>query len=187
MSTTLGMIGLAQSARGLVATTLPQASEKAAIARLYSTLCRFHATAAKTQLERFEPLVTWLRQYASGQKVSFPVELDMMCWTDFQRRVWNATKLIPYGETRSYSWVARAAGAPAARQATGQALHHNSFPLVIPCHRVIGANGALTGFGEGLEMKRKLLTLEGIKDYCVRQHATCCLSAQQPVAVQARR
>ena len=69
---------------------------------------------------------------------------------------------IPYGETRTYGELAAAIGSPSASRAVGMANHHNPIPIVIPCHRVIGANGTLTGYAGGLEIKRKLLALEGI-------------------------
>ena len=78
--------------------------------------------------------------------------------TEFQRRVWGVVAQIPYGETRSYSWVAeRAGGSP---QAVGQALAQNPCPLLIPCHRVVGKGGALGGYTGGQEMKRRLLEME---------------------------
>lgn len=80
--------------------------------------------------------------------------------TDFQRRVWEALRTIPYGDTRSYAQQARAIGAPAATRAVGAANGRNPIPIIIPCHRVIGSNGALTGFGGGIERKQFLLALE---------------------------
>jgi methylated-DNA-[protein]-cysteine S-methyltransferase len=80
--------------------------------------------------------------------------------TPFQIRVWEALQQIPYGETRSYAQQARAVGAPEAVRAVGAANGRNPIPIVVPCHRVIGANGRLTGFGGGLPLKRWLLDLE---------------------------
>jgi len=74
--------------------------------------------------------------------------------------VWQATRLIPYGETRSYLWVAVQIGKPGAARAVGQALGRNPLPVIVPCHRVIAADGGLGGFTGGLEMKRRLLELE---------------------------
>jgi methylated-DNA-[protein]-cysteine S-methyltransferase len=74
--------------------------------------------------------------------------------------VWEITRLIPYGETRSYAWVAEQIGQPRAVRAVGQALGKNPLPIIIPCHRVITSNGKLGGFGGGLEMKKRLLSLE---------------------------
>ena len=80
--------------------------------------------------------------------------------TDFQKKVWEALKAIPYGETRSYAQIAAAAGNPKACRAVGGANNKNPLPVIIPCHRVIGADGSLTGYGGGLEIKRFLLNLE---------------------------
>lgn len=81
--------------------------------------------------------------------------------TKFQRKVWRALQRIPYGETRSYAWVAAAIGHPKALRAVGRACGANPLPLIIPCHRVVAANGALGGFSGGLAWKRRLLALEG--------------------------
>ena len=78
------------------------------------------------------------------------------------RRALLAARSIPYGQTRSYGWLAARAGSPAAARAAGQAMARNPIPLLIPCHRVLGAEGALTGFGGGLRTKRALLELEGV-------------------------
>ena len=83
--------------------------------------------------------------------------------TPFQERVWNALADIPYGETRSYGEIAALVGAPEASRAVGLAAGKNPLPIVLPCHRVIGSNGQLTGFGGGLPTKTFLLRLEGNK------------------------
>jgi methylated-DNA-[protein]-cysteine S-methyltransferase len=80
--------------------------------------------------------------------------------TDFQRRVWKALEGIPYGDTASYGDVAKAIGAPGSARAVGAANGANPLPIVVPCHRVIGSNGSLTGYGGGIDRKRKLLALE---------------------------
>jgi O-6-methylguanine DNA methyltransferase len=81
--------------------------------------------------------------------------------TDFQLRVWRELERIPYGETRSYSQIAAAIGTPQAVRAVGAANGANPIPIVVPCHRVIGAGGKLVGYGGGLPLKRRLLELEG--------------------------
>ena len=83
-----------------------------------------------------------------------------MAGTPFQRSVWNALRTIPYGETRSYGEIAEQIGSPNAFRAVGLANGHNPIAVIVPCHRVIGANGSLTGFGGGLERKSALLELE---------------------------
>ncbi|WP_435367656.1 methylated-DNA--[protein]-cysteine S-methyltransferase [Mycobacterium tuberculosis] len=87
------------------------------------------------------------------------MELDLR-GTDFQQRVWKALLTIPYGETRSYGEIADQIGAPGAARAVGLANGHNPIAIIVPCHRVIGASGKLTGYGGGINRKRALLELE---------------------------
>lgn len=103
-----------------------------------------------------------LDEYFRGERRRFDLEVDPR-GTAFQRSVWNALMKIPYGETRSYGELARAIGKPAASRAVGAANGANPIPIVIPCHRVIGSGGSLTGFGGGLDAKRYLLDLESGK------------------------
>jgi len=100
-----------------------------------------------------------LRAYFAGQLREFDLPLEMP-GTEFQQRVWNALRAIPYGETRSYSQLAGEIGSPNAVRAVGAANGRNPIPIVVPCHRVIGAGGDLVGFGGGLAWKRLLLDLE---------------------------
>jgi methylated-DNA-[protein]-cysteine S-methyltransferase len=100
-----------------------------------------------------------LHEYFRGERQSFDLKLAPR-GTDFQLACWRALQRIPYGETRSYSDVAREIGRPAAVRAVGAANGANPIPIVIPCHRVVGSNGSLTGFGGGIETKRWLLALE---------------------------
>ncbi len=101
-----------------------------------------------------------LRGYFAGERKGFDLPLDMQ-GTEFQKRVWRQLLTIPYGETRSYRQVAEGIGAAAAVRAVGAANGANPVPIVVPCHRVIGAGGKLVGYGGGLELKRRLLELEG--------------------------
>lgn len=100
-----------------------------------------------------------LREYFAGERRSFSLALDP-AGTEFQRRVWNALASIPYGETRSYSALAAQVGNPNASRAVGAANGRNPISIVLPCHRVIGANGELVGFAGGLAVKAKLLAFE---------------------------
>lgn len=100
-----------------------------------------------------------LAEYFAGQRQDFDLPLDPR-GTEFQRRVWHRLTLIPYGETTSYGAVARELGDPQASRAVGLANGSNPIAIVIPCHRVIGADGTLTGFGGGLPVKAALLELE---------------------------
>ena len=100
-----------------------------------------------------------LRAYFAGDLREFDIPLAPR-GTEFQRRVWTAVSTIPYGATTSYSEIAAAVGRPSACRAVGAANGRNPLPVIVPCHRVIGAAGALTGYGGGLERKRTLLDLE---------------------------
>jgi methylated-DNA-[protein]-cysteine S-methyltransferase len=108
----------------------------------------------------FGDLPQRLTQYARGERIIFKDKLDFGNATLFQRAVWEATRAIPHGETRSYEWLAQRIGKPKAARAVGQALKSNPLPLIVPCHRVIGKDGSLTGFSAGIELKKCLLDLE---------------------------
>lgn len=107
----------------------------------------------------FSDAVEQLDAYFAGERVDFDLALDLV-GTAFQRRVWQALLTIPYGETRSYGEIAEQVGSPTAYRAVGLANGHNPVGIIVPCHRVIGANGSLTGYGGGLDKKRVLLEME---------------------------
>ena len=100
-----------------------------------------------------------LDEYFTGERKIFDLDLAP-CGTDFQMRVWDELLKIPYGETRSYGDIAMKLGNPGAARAVGAANGRNPLPIVIPCHRVIGSNGSMTGFGGGIKTKEFLLQLE---------------------------
>lgn len=100
-----------------------------------------------------------LKEYFDGRRMRFSVPLDLH-GTDFQQQVWRTLLSIPYGETRSYAGIARAVGRPMASRAVGGAVGSNPIAILVPCHRVVGANGTLTGYAGGLDRKRVLLALE---------------------------
>lgn len=100
-----------------------------------------------------------LEQYFAGERTSFDLQL-IMRGSPFQRRVWRALQDIPFGETISYGEIAGRIGEPSAPRAVGWANGSNPISVIVPCHRVIGANGSLTGYGGGIERKRTLLDLE---------------------------
>ncbi len=100
-----------------------------------------------------------LEEYFAGRRRVFDLPLEFL-GTDFQRRAWQALQSIPYGETRTYADMARQIGQPTAVRAVGAANGRNPISIIVPCHRVIGSTGALTGFGGGLDAKAKLLALE---------------------------
>jgi O-6-methylguanine DNA methyltransferase len=100
-----------------------------------------------------------LKKYLKGELRRFDCKLDFR-GTAFQRKVWSALVRIPYGHTRSYGEIAQAIGQPKACRAVGNANGKNSIPLIVPCHRVIGNDGGLVGFGQGVRVKKLLLDLE---------------------------
>jgi methylated-DNA-[protein]-cysteine S-methyltransferase len=100
-----------------------------------------------------------LREYFAGKRKSFSIPLDMR-GTSFQKNVWHALLAIPFGETRSYGQLAKQLGNPQAMRAVGAANGRNPISIIVPCHRVIGSSGKLTGFAGGLETKAQLLNLE---------------------------
>jgi O-6-methylguanine DNA methyltransferase len=107
-----------------------------------------------------EPYVRELGEYFAAQRREFSFSLDLR-GTDFQVSCWRALITIPYGETRSYADIARAIGRPQGFRAVGMANNRNPIAIVVPCHRVIASDGTLCGYGGGLDVKRKLLELEG--------------------------
>lgn len=111
----------------------------------------------------FPDVVDQLQAYFAGERTDFDLGLGLT-GTEFQRRVWHALLTIPYGETRSYGQIAEQIGAVGAARAVGLANGHNPIAIIVPCHRVIGASGSLTGYGGGLARKRSLLEMEkGVK------------------------
>jgi len=100
-----------------------------------------------------------LDEYFSGKRKKFDMPL-LIEGTEFQKKVWAEVQKIPYGETRTYKEISIKIGKPNSARGVGRALNTNKIPIIIPCHRVIGTNGKLTGYAGGLEMKKKLLDLE---------------------------
>ena len=114
----------------------------------------------KEAAEHNDRLISQLDAYFAGKRRDFTVPLDLR-GTEFQRQVWDLLCDIPWGETRSYGQIAKALGRPKAARAVGRAVGTNPVSIVVPCHRVIGSDGALTGYGGGLDRKEALLKLEG--------------------------
>ncbi len=107
----------------------------------------------------FGEVTAQLAEYFAGRRTSFELPLDLL-GTPFQRTVWTALCSIPYGETVSYGELAAALGRPTAARAVGMANGHNPIGIIVPCHRVVGSGGDLTGYGGGIERKRQLLDFE---------------------------
>jgi methylated-DNA-[protein]-cysteine S-methyltransferase len=153
--TKMGWIGILGSKAGLRAVTLPQNTRQHALDTLGERVKQ-----AELSTESFGGLEQKLKDYYAGKNTSFCDILDFSNATPFQRQVWEAARLIPCGETRSYGWIAKQIGKPKAARAVGSALGKNPFLVVVPCHRVIAGDGTLGGFGGGLAMKQKLLEME---------------------------
>jgi methylated-DNA-[protein]-cysteine S-methyltransferase len=119
----------------------------------------FASVVEDVSIEPLRQAVDQLGSYFTGKRVQFTCPLDLH-GTPFQLKVWNALTRIPYGETRSYAEIAREIGHPSAVRAVGAANGANPVAIIVPCHRVIGSNGSLTGYGGGLPTKSWLLALE---------------------------
>lgn len=106
-----------------------------------------------------------LDAYFNGDLKEFNQKIKFIIGTDFEHKVWLALKQIPYGETRSYKWIAKNINCPKAVRAVGQALRKNPLPVILPCHRVIASNGSIGGFSCGVEIKKWLLRHEGVLNH----------------------
>ena len=146
----IGELMLVGNASSLVALHLPESDE---------VMPSEYAQAEKGKTALLERVASQLREYFAGERREFDVELAAK-GTPFQQRVWDALIEIPYGELRSYGDVAKAIGRPAASRAVGAANGRNPIAIIVPCHRVIGASGNLTGYGGGLPTKQWLLEHE---------------------------
>jgi len=158
-STALGWMAIQGSAGRLVALTFGHASEDKALHALAG-----FPTINNLSIRRWnEPLIRRLQAYAQGEREAFrDIAIDWRPYTAFQRRVMEACRKIPWGEVISYAELARRAGHAGAARAVGRCMAANRVPLVVPCHRVVGADGRLCGYSGpgGLETKRRLLELE---------------------------
>ncbi len=153
--TELGWIALVGSDRGVRRLVLPQPSASQAL-----KLALENAPGAINDNLHFRDLRDRLRDYSSGKAVDFSHDtLDLPDTSDFRRKVWKTVSDIPYGETRTYRWVAQACGRPEGARAVGQAMAANPIPILIPCHRVVAISGP-GGYAGGLPLKHTLLDLE---------------------------
>ena len=158
--TSLGWMGVLASESGLRRTTLPQESPD-----LCFSLLGPEVEDATNDPERFEGIRARLVTHFEGAPDSFEdLPLDVEDASQFYRAAWRACQSIPHGETRTYQWLAKRAGNSRAPRAAGQSMARNRLPIIVPCHRVIGSDGRLTGFGKGagqLDLKQRLLNAEG--------------------------
>ncbi len=155
---TWGWIGLVASVQGLRLLGLPRRSEQAALSDLYQHYREIELNPDDPFLRE---VVRQVQAYLVGELREFSVGLDLRGRAPFELAVWAAIGRIPYGQTRTYAWIADQVGeGRGAAQAAGAAVGANPVPIVVPCHRVIGADGSLHGFAGGLTMKARLLALE---------------------------
>jgi methylated-DNA-[protein]-cysteine S-methyltransferase len=124
-------------------------------------LVRVYGPGVVPDPKRSASLARELDQYFNGKRREFDIDVDLSGLTPFQARVLAATAKIPFGAVSTYRSVARRAGNENASRAAGGALNHNPIPIVVPCHRVVGSNGSLVGYAGGLDVKRRLLAIEG--------------------------
>ncbi|WP_139491758.1 methylated-DNA--[protein]-cysteine S-methyltransferase [Brevibacillus dissolubilis] len=160
MESPIGPLLLASTDQGLCAIEFgPEESSLMTLERL----CRKWQLDANIEWndELNQEVKQQLEEYFRGERKEFEIRYDLY-GTPFQKAVWTELTRIPYGETRSYKDIALGIGAAKAVRAIGGANHNNPIPIIIPCHRVIGSNGALVGYGGGLSIKETLLQIEGI-------------------------
>jgi len=153
---TWGLMGLAASDRGLlhIQTVVPDETG------YVDFLQRSFTCVPEKKPKRLKPVADQLRLYLEGKLLKFDYPLDLSHGTAFQKQVWKTLASIPYGETRSYAWLAQAVKRPNACRAVGNANGKNPLPILLPCHRVIQSNGDLGGYSGGLHIKKYLLELE---------------------------
>jgi len=147
----LGLIGIALTESGLTAVRMFQGGERSFIEDV-SLGREFEVV---TSSEHTAPVLAQIKEYLQGKRMKFEVEIDWSEMTDFQQAVLHATQEIPFAETCSYGDIAAIIGHPLAARAVGQAESNNPNPLVIPCHRVIGADGGLRGYGGAKDVNTK--------------------------------
>jgi len=150
-------MGAVASPKGLHLIILPRKSE----AEVKKILEEHYTVEMFRDEKALAGVVKKINNYIAGNKVSFKEKLDVGGATPFEIKVWDTVFGIPYGEVRSYAWVAEKVASPKEVRAVGQALKRNRLPIIIPCHRVIRKSGDIGGFIGGVELKHKLLKLEG--------------------------
>ncbi len=154
----LGLVGVAVSSRGLLCLGLDVKSRQDFLFANQNFADGVFVF-SETETELF---TAQIQSYLAGELRSFSLPIDWSVYTPFQQAVLKETQRIPYGETRSYGQIAAAIARPRAARAVGQAEKRNQTPLVIPCHRVVGSDGSLTGYsgGEGVELKARIIAFE---------------------------
>ena len=158
--TRLGWIGIGYTDRGIALVTERKASEGEVEKDLQAHMGPDLVYEQMERAQAFGNLGRKLQRYLDGEPVQFDEPVDLSELAPFSRAVLEATYRIPYGEVRTYGDIAREIGRPRAFRAVGQALHNNPIGIIIPCHRVVGSDGKLVGYGWGVDMKRDLLEME---------------------------
>lgn len=151
-----GWLAVMSSPAGLLRTTLPLSDEMSAIDAITQ------GVGASREENEFIEVKQVFTRYFKGEKIEFrfPLDLELERCTQFQQDVWEAASRIPYGQLRSYGWLAAEIGRPRAARAVGQALGANRLPIVVPCHRIVRSDGSLGGFSGGLHWKVELIKME---------------------------
>lgn len=145
------------SPRGLIRLLLPSSKE------CTSRWIRNNYPGAKYSKDQAQALMRQLQKYFQGNQASFDVNFDLSECSPFQKLIYRELIKVPFGNTRSYKELAEAVGLRGGARAVGTALKNNPIPIIIPCHRIIKSDGSLGGFNSGVEWKKRLLRLEGIK------------------------
>jgi methylated-DNA-[protein]-cysteine S-methyltransferase len=159
--TEMGWIGIVGTSTGICKVTLPMTDKLSAFDEITKNGdSNYSESLEEEQYGWFLDAKNALINYFKGQQVDFTFLLDLNGYTNFQKDVWEATRNIPYGELRTYGWVASQIGKPKSARAVGNALGANPIPIIIPCHRVVGSDGSLHGFSGGLHWKQHLIDLE---------------------------
>ncbi len=156
--TPLGWAGIVAGERGIKEIFLPVRDKGKLMGRIMGKYPEVSIDPASLQRE-----IERIEDFLNGRESLLKLPLDLSSLSPFQRRVYRLARAIPYGRVRSYAWLARALGRPEAVRAVGNAMAHNPFPLVIPCHRVVRSDGHIGGFGGGPRLKAALLRLEGVR------------------------
>ncbi|MGQ9611182.1 MAG: methylated-DNA--[protein]-cysteine S-methyltransferase [bacterium] len=169
--TNYGWIAISSTSRGIRFLTLPEPDNILAKQKIINALyIKYGEKIINTNqyLSNSEALYFLnkardeLSNYFDGKKVSFTVPVDLEGYIQFQKDVWEAVRKVPYGNVCSYRHIAKYIGKPTASRAVGQVLKKNPVPIIIPCHRVISSDGNIGGFSGGIQLKKMLLTLEGL-------------------------
>ena len=155
-----GWLGVQSTSRGISRILLPRSNKKEALAELKVPGAGGNGVVFHENEKIMRPFADEIFDYLRGRRTKFSFEPDFDGHPSFSLKVWKLARAIPYGDTRSYSWLAKTVGTKATSRAVGQTLGKNPVPLLVPCHRVICTDGSLGGFSGGVEWKQFLLSLE---------------------------